>query len=216
LNSHEAFMQTIRENPDDNAPRLVYADWLEENGYELYAEFIRVQIELARTGQQDKRYLLRAVTPQDIAARDALEPRVIALMQREQELKKKHAAWRRLPPNWPALSDGYERGLLYFWRGPADQFLRYGEEIWEYGPVRRLHIEGKDVEIERFANNPLLVRIQELDVTPNNRLDRAGIALAHSKFLQTGVVVRLWRYGKRISPDAEREMIARFGSMTPY
>jgi uncharacterized protein (TIGR02996 family) len=92
MNSHEAFMQTICENSDDDAPRLVYADWLEENGYELYAEFIRVQIELARTGQQDKRYLLRAVTPQDIAARDALEPRVIALMQREQELKKKHAA----------------------------------------------------------------------------------------------------------------------------
>lgn len=209
-------MQTICENPDEDAPRLVYADWLEENGYELYAEFIRVQIELARTGHQDKAYLLRAHTPKDIESRDALGPRVIALLQHEQELKQKHSAWRRLPPNWPALSNGYERGLLFFWRGAADQFLKYGEEIWKYGPVRRLHIEGKDAEIERFASDPLLLRIRELDVSPDNRLDRGGIALAHSKFLQTGIVVRLWRYGKRISPEAEREMIARFGPMTPY
>ena len=28
----EAFLQAIRENPDDDAPRLIYADWLEERG----------------------------------------------------------------------------------------------------------------------------------------------------------------------------------------
>jgi uncharacterized protein (TIGR02996 family) len=28
--SHEAFLQAVRENPDDDTPRLVYADWLDE------------------------------------------------------------------------------------------------------------------------------------------------------------------------------------------
>src|SRR5262249_13022193 len=39
----EAFVQDVRENPDDPAPRLVYADWLDENGDADRAEFIRLQ-----------------------------------------------------------------------------------------------------------------------------------------------------------------------------
>jgi uncharacterized protein (TIGR02996 family) len=36
------FLRTIAAHPDDDAPRLVFADWLEERG-ETYAEFIRLQ-----------------------------------------------------------------------------------------------------------------------------------------------------------------------------
>jgi uncharacterized protein (TIGR02996 family) len=45
-----AFWAAIRENPAEDTPRLVYADWLEEHGDPERAEFIRVQIELARLG----------------------------------------------------------------------------------------------------------------------------------------------------------------------
>ena len=43
----EAFLQAMVETPDDDTPRLVYADWLEENGDADRAEFIRLQCELA-------------------------------------------------------------------------------------------------------------------------------------------------------------------------
>src|ERR1700682_1902421 len=43
----EAFLATILEHPDADAPRLVFADWLEEQGETNRAEFIRVQIELS-------------------------------------------------------------------------------------------------------------------------------------------------------------------------
>jgi uncharacterized protein (TIGR02996 family) len=43
-----AFLQAIRDNPEDDAPRLIYADWLEEHGDPERAEFIRVQCEQAR------------------------------------------------------------------------------------------------------------------------------------------------------------------------
>lgn len=42
----KAFLQTIYETPDDDFPRLVFADWLEEQG-DKRAEFIRVQCEIA-------------------------------------------------------------------------------------------------------------------------------------------------------------------------
>src|SRR5262245_44894995 len=43
-----ALLAAIRQTPEDDAPRLVYADWLDEHGQPERAEFIRVQCELAR------------------------------------------------------------------------------------------------------------------------------------------------------------------------
>jgi uncharacterized protein (TIGR02996 family) len=43
-----ALLAAIRAAPDDDAPRLVYADWLDEHGQLERADFIRVQCELAR------------------------------------------------------------------------------------------------------------------------------------------------------------------------
>jgi uncharacterized protein (TIGR02996 family) len=47
MSSHEAFLQAIREVPQDEGPRLVYADWLEENGDADRAAFIRAQCRFA-------------------------------------------------------------------------------------------------------------------------------------------------------------------------
>src|SRR5437764_549926 len=45
-------LQAILEAPDDDAPRLVYADWLEDHGDPEWAEFIRAQIAYARLDEQ--------------------------------------------------------------------------------------------------------------------------------------------------------------------
>jgi uncharacterized protein (TIGR02996 family) len=52
LSQHEAFLRAIFDAPDDDTPRLVYADFLQENGEDDRAEFIRVQCELARGQDQ--------------------------------------------------------------------------------------------------------------------------------------------------------------------
>lgn len=44
----QALLRAIRDSPDDDLPRLAFADLLEENGGDEHAEFIRHQIELAR------------------------------------------------------------------------------------------------------------------------------------------------------------------------
>lgn len=44
----EGLLRAILDDPDDDAPRLVYADWLEEHGDADHANFIRAQVELAR------------------------------------------------------------------------------------------------------------------------------------------------------------------------
>jgi uncharacterized protein (TIGR02996 family) len=54
----EAILQAVLAEPEDDTPRLVYADWLDENGGpegQARAEFIRAQIELARLPKGDSR-----------------------------------------------------------------------------------------------------------------------------------------------------------------
>ncbi|MBP3960336.1 TIGR02996 domain-containing protein [Gemmata sp. G18] len=48
MNEREALLRAICDNPDDDTPRLVFADWLQEHGDEAQAEFIRTQIAVAR------------------------------------------------------------------------------------------------------------------------------------------------------------------------
>jgi uncharacterized protein (TIGR02996 family) len=52
----DAFLQAIIENPDDDTPRLVYADWLEEHGHPDRAAFLRVQCHLARLPEGNPRW----------------------------------------------------------------------------------------------------------------------------------------------------------------
>lgn len=47
MTEYESLLCAVCKNPDDDTLRLVSADWLEENGEEARAEFIRVQCELA-------------------------------------------------------------------------------------------------------------------------------------------------------------------------
>ena len=41
MNTREAFLAEILATPDDDAPRMVYADWLEDNGDPQRADFVR-------------------------------------------------------------------------------------------------------------------------------------------------------------------------------
>jgi uncharacterized protein (TIGR02996 family) len=73
---HEGFLQSILANPDDDTPRLVYADWLDEHGESARAEFIRTQIALAHLPEND--------------------PRSEELIERERGIEKAHAReWLR-------------------------------------------------------------------------------------------------------------------------
>jgi uncharacterized protein (TIGR02996 family) len=55
MTTREALLQSIFDNPEDDSVRLIYADWLEENGQPERADFIRIQIELAKAGLSKER-----------------------------------------------------------------------------------------------------------------------------------------------------------------
>jgi uncharacterized protein (TIGR02996 family) len=89
-NLQDAFLAAIRDDPEEDAPRLIFADWLEEQG-DPRGEFIRVQCALAGMGQDD--------------------PRREELARREAELLRLHSqAWSGNPPSEIHIS--FRRGLL--------------------------------------------------------------------------------------------------------
>ena len=49
MTDHDALVRAICHAPDDDTPRLVYADYLEDTSEAARAEFVRAQVELART-----------------------------------------------------------------------------------------------------------------------------------------------------------------------
>lgn len=50
MTERESLLRAVCENPDDDTPRLVFADWLDEHGDPAWAEFIRLQCWLHRPG----------------------------------------------------------------------------------------------------------------------------------------------------------------------
>ncbi|MBP3958888.1 TIGR02996 domain-containing protein [Gemmata sp. G18] len=50
MSDESALLTAILAHPDEDTPRLVFADWLDENGQPERAEFIRLQIKYVRGG----------------------------------------------------------------------------------------------------------------------------------------------------------------------
>ena len=88
------FIDTFVADIDDDLPRLVYADWLDENGRPDRAEFVRVQVERARLPSWD--------------------PAQVRLRVREAELIRLHGEeWlAEMPAVEGARWEGFRRGVV--------------------------------------------------------------------------------------------------------
>jgi uncharacterized protein (TIGR02996 family) len=60
MSDRDALLAAVFARPADDAPRLVYADWLDEHGEPAQAAFIRAQIEVARTDPNGNDHLRAA------------------------------------------------------------------------------------------------------------------------------------------------------------
>jgi uncharacterized protein (TIGR02996 family) len=173
MTPEDAFLQDIREHPDDDTPRLVYADWLEEHGDRTRAaraEFIRVQIALAGLDPDDER-------------RPTLEAR-------ERQLRKKHERQWLGPLRQHLYDWQFRRGFLYHIAISAPALWNERAAVEEVVLVQSLHL--RDVHDRRvmalLAEWPFLSQLHALDLSDN--LFAAGVTAAlvrspHLSSLQT-------------------------------
>lgn len=121
----EALFQSILAEPEDDATRLVYADWLEEHGGEegqARAEFIRVQVELAKAGEDD--------------------PRVKKLRAREKALWAEYREeWlKTLPAHLRKRYVRFQRGFFEELNWPARSWAKHGAKLFGENPIYRVRL----------------------------------------------------------------------------
>lgn len=68
--NEEAFLREIADRPDEDAPRLVLADWFDDNGDPDRAEFIRAQCKLAALSEDDPSGFVFEERAGDVLARN--------------------------------------------------------------------------------------------------------------------------------------------------
>ena len=129
--------------PNDDIPREVYADWLEEQG-DPRGAFVRAQL---RLGVGD------ALAPEYF---DALS--VATLLEHEHR-----ATWlKRLPS---VHSPRFERGLLAEAAMTASAFLKNGSELLERAPIERLRLQRVKGRGKKLAASSAWSRLRGLDIS---------------------------------------------------
>ena len=159
---HAAFLRAICDNPGDDTPRLVYADFLEENGDRERAEYVRIQCEMEGLPEYSVRWR--------------------KLREREIRLRNKYKK------EWAApLGKGLV--AVYFRRGFVDQmtlyprrFLDEGERYFRTTPIRRVKLVslGSVVSVAELVASPLLARLRGLDLEGGRIHDDEARQLAES------------------------------------
>src|SRR5581483_8842999 len=146
MTPREAFLCAIIANPEDDAPRLMYSDWLTEHG-DPRGEFIRVQCQLAQMEEDD--------------------PNRGALEDREADLLWEHeATWLKALPKARGVEwTGFERGFpsrVFF--SSVKQFLAHGAALAAV-PVGWVQIEMTGDSMRGVLASPLLRHVRGLDLS---------------------------------------------------
>src|SRR5271166_6206709 len=134
---HAAFLEAIVAHPDDDTPRLVYADWLEERG-DPRGAFIRAQCALERLGADDPR-------------RAALEDEADELLETHQD------DW--LSP-FPGRTDElqFRRGFVELLVVDSESLLSSADKWFRTFPLRRLTVRLSPRSMPALAACPHLAR----------------------------------------------------------
>lgn len=143
-------LQAVLDAPDDDAPRLAYAQWCEQQADEAStarAELIRTQLDLA------------AMDPADVKA-----GRAFRREQRVRELLERHGTTWRQPLEGRVGQAHFLRGFIGWIELSARQWLDHADHILARAPVQHLDLTGvRDVD-EALFDAPSLAGIRSLSM----------------------------------------------------
>lgn len=156
VEDEQPFLDAIFARYHDDGLRIIYADFLDDAGEQERAEFVRLQVALARMTEDN--------------------PRRAELANREQDLRRSHAAqWSSHLVDLVADCD-FRRGVLDSVVLDAEHFLNVADELFERVPLRRVRLRKCGAVFDRLLSSPLLGRIRELDLCDND-LGNFGVKL---------------------------------------
>jgi uncharacterized protein (TIGR02996 family) len=165
MTSEESSLAAILENPDDDALRLIYADWLEEHGQPERAELIRVQCRVAceeRSGNWN---------PDDVRE---LKLRVDELLDAH---KEKWTAGVKVPGvDWIEFRRGFPEHLILC----AEAFVKDGRRFTEQTPLSSVTLHNVAGHAEQLASCSHLRAIKHVTIQDGRLGDEDVVALSLS------------------------------------
>ncbi len=202
-----ALLKAVRADRNNDLPRLVYADYLDDHGRPERAELIRLQCEHERL-HPDRVRLTHRGHMLRIERRERIE----------QLLRAHGRGWLRELPKWavegwtPVWTGGepFRRGFIESFDPSASAFVRNGPQLLDRMPVRCLRLfyaravwdevircnwlrevpeidlrvaELSDDELVRLASAEWLVGTQSLGLRGNSARDAGARALADCRHL---------------------------------
>jgi uncharacterized protein (TIGR02996 family) len=197
ISDSDALLRAIIDNPEDDAPRLVYADFLDEHGDPPRAAFIRAQVQLARLPPS--------------------HPDRPRLIQTERTLMRAHKAfWTAWVPSW-AKHWQFRRGFLEWVRCDAGTFVARADEVRSRTPLAGVRLDGTNEigvavfrsraldglrsltlsvraapsDWDRLAACPYLGRLTDLGLSSNGAPAELVGALVHTPGLPALTALRL-------------------------
>jgi uncharacterized protein (TIGR02996 family) len=179
MDDRQAFLNAVLDAPDDDGPRLVYADWLEERD-DPYGEFIRVQCELAQLDRAAKKEVPKSELDPLFnfielwQAGDVGDPRRLELDEREEQLLRAHGKEWIKPFRGMASRGLFCRGFLDQVRVTVPQLCKHGKVLFSLAPVRTVVVEWIDGQLGQLVACPHLRQVHTLNLF-NNRIEDAGL-----------------------------------------
>jgi uncharacterized protein (TIGR02996 family) len=182
LSDREALLRAICASPEEDTPRLMFADWLDEHGESERAEFIRLQCELARLFDDggESQPLYEFLCNRDFVTLPSADwtriddgiHRRIALSMRANDLLRRHVEeWLpKLPKKYKVEWQGFHRGF------PHRVTLRGAPKLKEVAPRLRAAVPAVTLVadnlsadfVNQLADAGLLEWIAELELSEDS------------------------------------------------
>jgi uncharacterized protein (TIGR02996 family) len=145
VNEEDALLAAIVAHPDEDTPRLAFADWLDEHGDADRAAFIRLQI--------------REPHIEDEAERYRVGHEIRRLIEKNYDRLRAD-----LPKGLNPDYHDFERGFLTTLDTTVAKVTRVSKRAWARHPIQKLNLNEASGRLDRVLALPQLNRIRELSV----------------------------------------------------
>jgi uncharacterized protein (TIGR02996 family) len=151
MNTHDMFLREIIADPENDAPRLIYADWLEENNEHARADFIRTECAIEQF--------------------EPFSPQRMELSDHASDLLTNHrAGWQSAIPTWAQLTDQtygncFRRGFPHRVSGQPADFLQTADELFAAAPIREAQLGLIEDNGRALADCPYVARLWNLSLS---------------------------------------------------
>lgn len=161
MSDGDALLRAILLNPADDVARLVYADWLQENGDDLQADLIRVGVEIGRVEMrcQKKGLALSHMWPHGgrigplFVSRCRCRPCSLARAEYRRVCALAEWGGTDQEMRFAVIGAGFRRrrGFVSAIRLPLAAFMKHAKELFSAYPIERVTLTDRQPVME-FPN----------------------------------------------------------------